>query len=153
VPQGLHEEARPCEEEAQAARGVLRRHLPQHVDHHQVHTTEESPMPMILIEQSIAAGAVNSNLVSGSAFEFARTRQIMSCAIVQSATGGFATISSGADLIAEEFSVPILTTYPIIPDNMYFTDVMEQGDRLVLRYRNPTGGALTARALVQMSAV
>lgn len=110
-------------------------------------------MPMILIESSVAAGAVNSNIVSGSAFEFARTRQIVSLGVVQSATGGFATITSGPDIIAEEFSVPILTTYPIIPDNMYFTDYMEPGDRLVIRYRNPTGGALTVRALVQTSAV
>jgi hypothetical protein len=108
-------------------------------------------MPMILIESSVAAGAVNSNIVSGSAFEFARTRQLMSCGVVQSATGGFTTITSGPDIIAEEFSVPILTTYPIIPDNMYFTDWMEQGDRLVIRYRNPTAGALTVRALVQTS--
>jgi hypothetical protein len=76
----------------------------------------------------------------------------MSCGVVQSVTGGFASITSGADLIAEEFSAPILTTYPIIPDNMYFTDVMEQGDRLVIRYRNPTGGAITVRTLVQTSA-
>ena len=110
-------------------------------------------MPMILIEQVVATLVTVSNLVSGSAFEFARTRQLMSCGVVQSATGGFTTITSGPDIIAEEFSVPVLTTYPIIPDNMYFTDVMEIGDRLVLRYRNPTGGSLTARALVQTSAL
>lgn len=110
-------------------------------------------MPMIMIEQSIAAGAVNNNLVSGSAFEFARQRQIVSLGIVQSATGMFCTIQAGADIIAEEFSIPILTTYPIIPDNMYFTDVMEVGDRLVVRVRNPSGGALTARAVVQTSPV
>lgn len=110
-------------------------------------------MPMIMIESSIAAGAVNSNLVSGSAYEFARSRQIVSLGVVQSATGMFCTIQSGADIVAEEFSLPILTTYPIVPDNMYFTDVMEQGDRLVLRVRNPTAGALTARAVVQTSAV
>jgi hypothetical protein len=110
-------------------------------------------MPMIMIESSIAAGAVNNNLVSGSAYEFARTRQIVSLGVVQSATGMFCTIQSGADIVAEEFSLPILTTYPIIPDNMYFTDVMEQGDRLVLRVRNPTAGALTARAVVQTSSV
>lgn len=108
-------------------------------------------MPMIMIETSVAAGAVNNNLVSGSAFEFARTRQVVSIGVVQSATGGFATIQAGPDIIAEEFSVPILTTYPIIPDNMYFTDVMEVGDRLVIRYRNPTGGALTVRTVVQVS--
>lgn len=108
-------------------------------------------MPMIMIETSVAAGAVNNNIVSGSAFEFARTRQVVSIGLVQSATGGFATIQAGPDIVVEEFSVPILTTYPIIPDNMYFTDVMEVGDRLVIRYRNPTGGALTVRSVVQVS--
>lgn len=110
-------------------------------------------MPMIMIEQSIAAGAVEPNLVAGSAFEFARVRQVVSLGVVQSATGMFATIQAGGDVIAEEFSVPILTTYPIIPDNMYFTDIMEAGDRLVIRVRNPTGGALTARAVVQTSPI
>lgn len=108
-------------------------------------------MSMIMVETSVAAGAVNNNIVQGSAFEFARRRSVVSIGVVQSATGGFATIQAGPDIIAEEFSVPILTTYPIIPDNMYFTDIMEPGDRLVIRYRNPTGGALTVRAAVQMS--
>jgi len=110
-------------------------------------------MPMIMIEVSLAAGASNPNLVTGSAYEFARSRQIVSLGVVQSATGMFCTIQSGSDIVAEEFSLPILTTYPIIPDNMYFTDVMEQGDRLVIRVRNPTAGALTARAVVQTSSV
>lgn len=108
-------------------------------------------MPMIMIETLVAAGAVNNNLVSGSAFEFARVQSVVSVGLVQSVTGCFATIQAGSDIIAEEFSVPILTTYPIIPDNMYFTDVMQAGDRLVLRFRNPTGGGVTARAVVQMT--
>lgn len=107
-------------------------------------------MPVIQIEQSVAAGAVNTNLVAGSAYEFARRRQVVSIGLVQSATGGFATIQAGSDIIAEEFSPFIKTTYPIIPDEMFYTDVMEPGDRLVLRYRNPTGGALTVRAIVQI---
>jgi len=110
-------------------------------------------MPMIMVETSVAAGAVNSNLVSGSAFEFARSRQVCSVGLGQSATGGFATITSGPDMVVEEFMVPILTRYPIIPDEMYFTDVQEGGDRLVIRYRNPTGGALTVRAVVQTSPI
>lgn len=108
-------------------------------------------MPVIQIETSVAAGAVNNNLVAGSAYEFARSRQLVSIGLVQSATGGFATIQAGADVVAEEFSPAIKTTFPIIPDEMYYTDVMEAGDRLVLRYRNPTAGALTVRALVQIS--
>jgi hypothetical protein len=108
-------------------------------------------MPVIQISASVAAGASNNNLVNGSAYEFARTRQLVSIGLVQSATGGFATIQAGSDVIAEEFEPAIKTTYPIIPDEMYYTDVMEVGDRLVLRYRNPTGGALTVKAIVQIS--
>lgn len=110
-------------------------------------------MPMIVVEKAILTLVADPNLVAGSAFEFARTRQLVSLGVVQSATGGFATISAGADLIAEEFSVPILTTYPVIPDQMYFTDIMEAADRLVIRYRNPTAGTLTVRAIVQTSPI
>lgn len=110
-------------------------------------------MPMIVVEKAILTLTADPNLVAGSAFEFARTRQLVSLGVVQSATGGFATISAGADLIAEEFSVPILTTYPVIPDQMYFTDIMEAADRLVIRYRNPTAGTLTVRAMVQTSPI
>jgi hypothetical protein len=106
---------------------------------------------MIMVEVSIAAGASNPNLYTGSAFEFARGRGVVSIGLGQSATGMFCTLQAGADIIAEEFSMPILTRFPIIPDEMYFTDVVETGDRIVARVRNPTGGALTARSVVQMS--
>jgi hypothetical protein len=108
-------------------------------------------MPVIQNETIITAGLNNPNLVAGSAFEFARTRQLVSIGVVVSATGGFVSISAGADILAEEFPPAIKATYPIIPDDMYYTDVMEQGDRLVIRARNPTGGSLTFRHLVQVS--
>jgi len=108
-------------------------------------------MPVIQVETNIAAGGVNNNLVAGSAFEFARTRQLVSVGVSAAATGTFMSISAGPDIIAEEFSPVVLTRFPIIPDEMYYTDVMEQGDRLVIRARNPTAGAIIHRALVQVS--
>ena len=108
-------------------------------------------MPVIMRETAVAAGAVNENILAGSAFEFARQNSLVSIGIHQSATGGFCTIQSGADIVAEEFSVPINTVYPVIPDNMYFSDVAAAGDRLVVRYRNPTGGALTVRVVAQVT--
>lgn len=102
-------------------------------------------------ETVVAAGAVNENLLAGSAFEFARQNSLVSIGIAQSATGGFATINSGADVVAEEFSPPIATVYPVIPDNMYFSDVAAGGDRLVIRYRNPTGGNITVRIVCQVT--
>lgn len=110
-------------------------------------------MPVIQREVSVAAGAVNDNIFAGSAFEFARQNQVVSIGISQSATGGFATVTSGGDIIAEEFSPAILTRFPIIPDEMYYNDVMAPGDRLVARYRNPTGGALTVRAIAQIQPI
>lgn len=108
-------------------------------------------MPMIMKETVIAANATNDNVLSGSAFEFARGRGVISMGLAGSATGLLATLQAGADIIAEEFPLPILTRYPIIPDEMYFTDVVEMGDRIVQRVRNSTGGALTCRSVTQLS--
>lgn len=110
-------------------------------------------MPVIQREVIVAAGAVNDNIFAGSAFEYARGNQVVSLGVAQSATGGFATIQSGGDVVAEEFSPAILTRFPIIPDEMYYNDVMGPMDRLVLRYRNPTGGPLTVRAIAQIQPV
>lgn len=110
-------------------------------------------MSVIQKEVTVAAGAVNENLFSGSAFEFARKRQVVSLGVTQAATGMFCTLQAGPDIIAEEFSPAIATRYPIIPDEMYYTDIMEPGDRLVARVRNPTGGGVIARAIAMISDV
>lgn len=110
-------------------------------------------MPVIQRAESVAAGATVQNTIAGSAYEFARSRQVVSVGITQSATGMFVALQSGSDIVAEEFEPFILSTPPIIPDHMYYNDVMEIGDRLVIRVRNPTAGALTVRTLVQISQI
>lgn len=108
-------------------------------------------MPVMQFETSVGAGALNSNLVSGSAFEFARTRQVVSIGIAAAATGTFVTIQSGSDVILEESPPMVLTTMPIIPDHFYYNDIMEAGDRLKIAVRNPTGGAVVHRLVVQVN--
>ena len=110
-------------------------------------------MPVMQRAESVGANATVQNTVAGSAYEFARSRQVVSIGITQSATGLFVAIQSGSDIVAEEFEPFILTTPPIIPDHMYYNDVMEIGDRLVLRVRNSTAGALTVRTMVQISQI
>jgi len=110
-------------------------------------------MPVIFASASVGAGASNSNLFAGSAFEFARTPQLVSVGVTVSATGGFARIQNGSDIIAEEFSPFVLTTPPVIPDHMYFSDYSAVGDRLIVAYRNPTGGAITVNSVAQISPV
>ena len=109
-------------------------------------------MPVIQKETSVGAGATVS-MFSGSTYEFARSRMVAIIGITAAATGSFVTINSGADVVAEEFAPAIQTRYPIIPDEMYYNDILEAGDRLVVSVRNPTGGAIVHRALAQLSAV
>jgi hypothetical protein len=108
-------------------------------------------MPTLLTELSIAANITNPNIITGSAFEFARGNGVVSIGMGQSATGLIGNIQAGADVVAEAFPLPILTRYPIIPDEMYFASSLAQGDRLVERVQNTTAGALTVRAVTQFS--
>jgi hypothetical protein len=110
-------------------------------------------MPAIQVETSIGAGASNSNLFAGSAFEFARTRSLVSVGLTAAATGTFATINSGSDVILEESPPYVATVFPIVPDQMFYNDIMEAGDRLRVACRNPTGGAVIHRAIALISAV
>lgn len=108
-------------------------------------------MPSLLVELSIAANTTNQNIIAGSAYEFARGAGVVSIGIAQSATGCVGNIQAGAEIVAEAFPLPILTRYPIIPDEMYFAAGLAQGDRLVERVQNTTAGALTVRSVSQFS--
>lgn len=110
-------------------------------------------MSVIMRETSVAASATVDNFISGSAFEIAVRPVLVSIGMTQSATGLVMTITSGSDLILEEAPIPIKTTYPVIPDEMFFSDVMMPGERLVIRIRNTTAGALTGRCVVQVNAL
>jgi hypothetical protein len=95
---------------------------------------------------------VNSaNLLAGSAFEFARARVLVSAGVTASATGTFITINSGADVVLEESPPYEAVVFPIVPDQMFYNDVMEQGDRLRIAARNPTAGTIVFRHIVLMS--
>ena len=108
-------------------------------------------MPVIQKEISVAAGATTENALSGSAFEFARQNSLVSMGVTASATGTFVTIQSGADIVLEESPPAVKSTFPVIPDEMYYNDVAASGDRLVIRLRNPTGGAITFRVIAQVT--
>jgi len=104
-------------------------------------------------ETSVAAGAVNDNLLSGSAFEYLRAPAVISVACVASATGAFITIQIGPQILLEESPPTVKTSMPVVPDDFLYQAAGAPGDRLVIRFRNPTGGALTARAVVQVTDV
>ncbi len=104
-------------------------------------------MPAIQVETSVAAGGTNQNIFAGSAFEYSRGRQLLSLGVTAAATGTFITIQSGADVILEESPPYVSAVFPVVPDQMFYNDVMEMFDRLRVQVRNPTGGAVIHRSI------
>jgi len=108
-------------------------------------------MPAIQVEVSEGAASSNSNIFTGSAFEYSRGRNLLSLGITAAATGTFITINSGADVILEESPPYVSSVFPIVPDQMFYNDVMEPFDRLRVNVRNPTAGAVIHRAIALLS--
>jgi len=108
-------------------------------------------MPVIQSEVAVANNATNNNIIAGSAFEYSRGRQLLSLGVTAAATGTFCTIQSGADVILEESSTYISTQYPIVPDQMFYNDIMEMFDRLRIQIRNTTGANIVCRAMALLT--
>jgi len=107
-------------------------------------------MPTIQKETIVAAGAVNDNLLQGSAFEYMRGNGVVSAGVVASVTGGFITIQSGPDIVLEESPPALLGVMPLVPDQFYYNWAAAAGDRLLIRARNPTAGAITFRTIANI---
>lgn len=108
-------------------------------------------MPAIQVEVSIPAAGSTPNLFNGSAFEYSRGRNLLSLGVTAAAAGSFITINSGADVILEESPPFVKTSYPIVPDEMFYNDIMEPMDRLRVAVRNPTAAAIVHRAIALLS--
>jgi len=119
----------------------------------QTRSSEENDMPIIKKEISIAANVTNDNIFSGSIYEFLPWNASINLGLTGSATGLVATVNTGSDTVQEESPVNILTTMPKIPDDMDIQDVAAAGERFVVKVRNTTAGALTLRALAQITPI
>jgi hypothetical protein len=106
-------------------------------------------MPVLMRETVFGAAGTNSNVNSGSIFETARRRQVLSMGIVASVTANFVGINVGPDVVAEEHPPFVLGTYPVIPDEFFYTDVAEVGDKIVMFVRATV--AVTYRSVVIMA--
>lgn len=94
--------------------------------------------------QSIAAGATYDPLETWN-MQYVKYRGIVKLNQQATAVGLLCTFTSGTDQIFQESPVPAGGTSGVIPSDFTVPptiDEVEAGDRLSLRYRNPTGGAI-----------
>ena len=102
-------------------------------------------MPIINRSTSIGAGATNDNIFAGSAFEYLPGNAALAFGIVQ-ATGNvgdlLVTVQSGSDVLQEEAPITVFNGMPRRDVDFILNDVALGGERLLLRVRNTSAGAI-----------
>lgn len=93
---------------------------------------------------SVAANTVVPNCVSGKSQEFVSEPSIVSIGVAGSAVGMMASLIIGDEVVVDDQEVPVGTTLPAFPDQVLAQGGAVQGDRIVVKLRNSTGGAITA---------
>jgi hypothetical protein len=107
-------------------------------------------MPSFTWSQSIAAGATY-NPVDGWNYEFVPRDGVVKILHRATAVGLVATVTSGSDQLLQEAPVPAGGTAGQTPSEFNvpaITDGVQAGDRQAIRYRNPTGGAITIDGVI-----
>jgi len=108
-------------------------------------------MPLIQGSVSVAAGAVNDNVLSGSQFEFLPYDAQLNFGLVGSATGLVVDAYSGQDTLCETLAPSTQNRFPVYPDDFNLSDVAAAGERIKIRVRNTSAGALTFFYAVQIN--
>jgi hypothetical protein len=91
---------------------------------------------------SVAANSVSSNQLSGQLYEFVPQGANVTVSCTGSATGLRVSFICGVPLI-EDQAIGLQNRFPLIPDDVIHSGPVP-GGRMVLKFRNSTGGALTA---------
>lgn len=103
-------------------------------------------MPIKRVEVSVPANGQIDNVLAGSIYEFLPWDAQISFANNAEATGLQVTISTGTDLIQEEAPPNVAGVFPKINEDFDLQDVAPAGERVVIKVRNTTAGAIILRS-------
>jgi hypothetical protein len=101
-------------------------------------------MSMMTDVQSVVGNAVVQNAVAGKSQEFIKEPSVVSLSATGSAIGLFMTFIVGEEVIIEDQAIPLTNRFPIVPDDTLAQGGGLPGDRVIVKIRNSTGGALTS---------
>lgn len=107
-------------------------------------------MPRMSDRQSVAANATVANAVSGKLHEFVNRPSIVRLYATGSAVGLNMSLLIGSESAMQDQEVNAQNRMPLLPDDFVVEFGAFPGDRIVLSYRNTTGGAITAFTLVDV---
>ena len=110
-------------------------------------------MPLIQFANVAVANGTATPL-TGSQYEYLPWPAAIEIALNASVTGEHvATITSGSDVLAEEFPVPVVTVANVPPafDQPMLTDIAAAGDRLKISLREIAGNTGTVCGWVKIT--
>lgn len=99
-------------------------------------------MPTMQDTLSVGANAVSANVLAGQLYEFPAPGTPIRVSALGAATGMRVTMISAVPIINDQaINFNAASQFPIIPDNVVGS-FRHRGGRLVLTFRNTTGGAI-----------
>lgn len=110
-------------------------------------------MAIMTDRQSVAANATVNNACSGKMAEFVNEPSVVRLYASSSAVGLNMSLIVGAEVGIEDQEVNAQNRLPLIPDDFVAEVGAYPGDRIVLKYRNTTGGAITAFSRVEVEPI
>jgi len=102
---------------------------------------------------SIAADSTSANLLAGDINEFLGRAAVVSLFCTSAATGVRAQLLIGQDVAIDDQLISDANRFPITPDDFIARGGGLPGDRLTLRFRNTTAGAIITEWRVAIESV
>jgi len=101
-------------------------------------------MPVMTYIASVAANTTVANAMSGKSHEFISEPTVVTIGVAGSAVGLNTSLIIGEEIVVDDQEVPVGTTLPAFPDQVLAQGGGVTGDRIIVKLRNTTGGAITA---------
>lgn len=99
---------------------------------------------------SVAANATSANVYAGKIAEFIMRPSIVRIRVSAAAAGLNATLLIGGVNAINDQAISSSNRWPILPDDLLVQVPARPGARLVLTFRNTTGGAITVNHVTEI---
>lgn len=100
--------------------------------------------------RSVAANTTIDNVLAGKIYEFAPANSICTLSAAASAVGMRVSLLIGNEVQIDDQEISGANRYPILPDDFVVRGAALRGDRIVLRLRNSTAGALNVNTALDI---
>ena len=102
-------------------------------------------MPVITGNESVAGNTTTTNRLTGNLNEFLGAASIIALYAAAAAAGVNVQLLIGAEVIIDDEEMSDVNRFPQTPEDFLARGGGFAGDRLILRFRNTTAGALVVK--------